>query len=213
MARKAGQGKEEEESRARQQKEKTPVRDEEKTPACDGQGHHVVEQGLWVLLGPPGPMKSGVLLGPLVPISSDYTCVLLVQWRLGAPGSFWSGGYRVLLGPRWVTWAALKWRQGPLSFLDSPKRKDNSKPPDRNPSPHTWGRYLSTCRVLNPLRPLARSRVSAPAAADATLVQRGITTTTRGSFSYHALLESLLVEGRVEAGGPKPNQAAAYMEA
>ncbi|KAL6091519.1 hypothetical protein STEG23_015551 [Scotinomys teguina] len=44
MARKAGQGKEEEESRARQQKEKTPVRDEEKTPARDGRGHHVVEQ-------------------------------------------------------------------------------------------------------------------------------------------------------------------------
>ncbi|KAL6039046.1 hypothetical protein STEG23_008271 [Scotinomys teguina] len=44
MARKAGQGKEEEESRARQQEEKTPVRDEEKTPACDGRGHHVVEQ-------------------------------------------------------------------------------------------------------------------------------------------------------------------------
>ncbi|KAL6056983.1 hypothetical protein STEG23_009791 [Scotinomys teguina] len=51
MARKAGQGKEEEESRARQQKEKTPVRDEEKTPACDGRGHHVVEQedeNLWI---------------------------------------------------------------------------------------------------------------------------------------------------------------------
>ncbi|KAL6083510.1 hypothetical protein STEG23_004950 [Scotinomys teguina] len=45
MAQKAGQGKEEEESRARQQEEKTPVRDEEKTPACDGRGHHVVEQG------------------------------------------------------------------------------------------------------------------------------------------------------------------------
>ncbi|KAL6079780.1 hypothetical protein STEG23_023421, partial [Scotinomys teguina] len=44
MARKAGQGKEEEESRARQQEEKTPVRDEEKTPACDGRAHHVVEQ-------------------------------------------------------------------------------------------------------------------------------------------------------------------------
>ncbi|KAL6085075.1 hypothetical protein STEG23_020213 [Scotinomys teguina] len=44
MARKAGQGKEEEESRARQEKEKTPVREEEKTPACDGRGHHVVEQ-------------------------------------------------------------------------------------------------------------------------------------------------------------------------
>ncbi|KAL6031475.1 hypothetical protein STEG23_021630 [Scotinomys teguina] len=44
MARKAGQGKEEEESRARQQEEKTPVREEEKTPACDGRGHHVVEQ-------------------------------------------------------------------------------------------------------------------------------------------------------------------------
>ncbi|KAL6094073.1 hypothetical protein STEG23_020979 [Scotinomys teguina] len=43
MARKAGQGKEEEESRARQQ--------EEKTPACDGRGHHVVEQedeNLWI---------------------------------------------------------------------------------------------------------------------------------------------------------------------
>ncbi|KAL6067515.1 hypothetical protein STEG23_018219 [Scotinomys teguina] len=51
MARKAGQGKEEEESRARQQKEKTPVRDEEKTPACHGRGHHVVEQedeNLWI---------------------------------------------------------------------------------------------------------------------------------------------------------------------
>ncbi|KAL6059742.1 hypothetical protein STEG23_009664, partial [Scotinomys teguina] len=44
MARKAGQGKEEEESRARQQEEKTPVRDEEKKPACHGRGHHVVEQ-------------------------------------------------------------------------------------------------------------------------------------------------------------------------
>ncbi|KAL6039367.1 hypothetical protein STEG23_029027 [Scotinomys teguina] len=50
MARKSGQGKEEEEPRARQQKEKTPVRDEEKTPACDGRGHHVVEQGLSPLL-------------------------------------------------------------------------------------------------------------------------------------------------------------------
>ncbi|KAL6033222.1 hypothetical protein STEG23_000031 [Scotinomys teguina] len=28
-----------------------------------------------------------VLLGPLVPISSGYTCVLLVQWCPGAPGS------------------------------------------------------------------------------------------------------------------------------
>ncbi|KAL6082405.1 hypothetical protein STEG23_014331 [Scotinomys teguina] len=36
MTRKAGQGKEEEESRARQE--------EEKTPACHGRGHHVVEQ-------------------------------------------------------------------------------------------------------------------------------------------------------------------------
>ncbi|KAL6052634.1 hypothetical protein STEG23_025826 [Scotinomys teguina] len=44
MARKAGQGKEEEESRARQQEEKTPVRDEEKKPACHGGAHHVVEQ-------------------------------------------------------------------------------------------------------------------------------------------------------------------------
>ncbi|KAL6030387.1 hypothetical protein STEG23_024297 [Scotinomys teguina] len=51
MARKAGQGKEEEESRARQQKQKTPVRDEEKTPARHGRGHHVVEQdneNLWI---------------------------------------------------------------------------------------------------------------------------------------------------------------------
>ncbi|KAL6051910.1 hypothetical protein STEG23_000274, partial [Scotinomys teguina] len=46
MAWKAGQGKEEEESRARQQEEKTPVRDGEKTPACHGRGHHVVEQVL-----------------------------------------------------------------------------------------------------------------------------------------------------------------------
>ncbi|KAL6071411.1 hypothetical protein STEG23_009054, partial [Scotinomys teguina] len=45
MARKAGQGKEEEESRTRQQEGKTPVREEEKTPACDGRGHHVVEPG------------------------------------------------------------------------------------------------------------------------------------------------------------------------
>ncbi|KAL6079838.1 hypothetical protein STEG23_023810 [Scotinomys teguina] len=46
MARKAGQGKEEEESRARQQ--------EEKTPACHGRGHHVVEQedeNLWIASG------------------------------------------------------------------------------------------------------------------------------------------------------------------
>ncbi|KAL6043142.1 hypothetical protein STEG23_019323 [Scotinomys teguina] len=45
-------------------------------------------------------MMSGVLLGPLGPISSGYTWVLLVQWHLGAPGSFWSNGVRVLLGPR-----------------------------------------------------------------------------------------------------------------
>ncbi|KAL6075401.1 hypothetical protein STEG23_005351, partial [Scotinomys teguina] len=50
MARKAGQGKEEEESRARQQEEKTPVRDEEKTPACHGRGHHVVEQDSIMLI-------------------------------------------------------------------------------------------------------------------------------------------------------------------
>ncbi|KAL6030464.1 hypothetical protein STEG23_030481, partial [Scotinomys teguina] len=47
MARKAGQGKEEEESRARQQEEKTPVREGEKTPARHGRGHHVVEQELY----------------------------------------------------------------------------------------------------------------------------------------------------------------------
>ncbi|KAL6093039.1 hypothetical protein STEG23_031351, partial [Scotinomys teguina] len=47
----------------------------------------------------------------------------------------------------------------------------------------------------------------------ATLVQRGITTTTRGSFSFsnHALLESLLVEGRAEARGGKQKDAAAYI--
>ncbi|KAL6050086.1 hypothetical protein STEG23_036829 [Scotinomys teguina] len=45
MARKAGQGKEEEESRARQQEEKTPVREEEEKPACHGGAHHVVKQG------------------------------------------------------------------------------------------------------------------------------------------------------------------------
>ncbi|KAL6047073.1 hypothetical protein STEG23_026867 [Scotinomys teguina] len=50
MARKVGQGKEEEESRARQQEEKTPVRDEEKTPACDGRGHHVVEQASYEMI-------------------------------------------------------------------------------------------------------------------------------------------------------------------
>ncbi|KAL6082839.1 hypothetical protein STEG23_030391, partial [Scotinomys teguina] len=61
MARKAGQGKEEEESRARQQKEKTPVRDEEKTPACDGRGHHVVEQGsISNILGITGIPKDGL---------------------------------------------------------------------------------------------------------------------------------------------------------
>ncbi|KAL6087654.1 hypothetical protein STEG23_030580 [Scotinomys teguina] len=53
MARKAGQGKEEEESRARQQKENTPVRDEEKTPARDGRGHYVVEQGLQLKIREP----------------------------------------------------------------------------------------------------------------------------------------------------------------
>ncbi|KAL6058927.1 hypothetical protein STEG23_022115, partial [Scotinomys teguina] len=45
MARKAGQGKEEEESRARQQEEKMPVRDEEKKPVCHGGTHHVVFRG------------------------------------------------------------------------------------------------------------------------------------------------------------------------
>ncbi|KAL6082198.1 hypothetical protein STEG23_003516 [Scotinomys teguina] len=44
MAWKAGQGKDKEESRARQQEEKMPVRHEEKKPACHGGGHHVVEQ-------------------------------------------------------------------------------------------------------------------------------------------------------------------------
>ncbi|KAL6056984.1 hypothetical protein STEG23_026445 [Scotinomys teguina] len=65
MARKAGQGKEEEESRARQQKEKTPVRDEEKTPACDGRGHHVVEQGLLhEIESIPGTIKEAKDPGP-----------------------------------------------------------------------------------------------------------------------------------------------------
>ncbi|KAL6086298.1 hypothetical protein STEG23_030521 [Scotinomys teguina] len=49
MARKAGQGKEEEESRARQQ--------EEKTPACHGRGHHVVEQDRVAGCGPCGNLK------------------------------------------------------------------------------------------------------------------------------------------------------------
>ncbi|KAL6088485.1 hypothetical protein STEG23_009858, partial [Scotinomys teguina] len=59
MARKAGQGKEEEESRARQQEEKPPVREEEKTPACDGRGHHVVEQDK--VCGP-GGKQTGLVL-------------------------------------------------------------------------------------------------------------------------------------------------------
>ncbi|KAL6050408.1 hypothetical protein STEG23_025012, partial [Scotinomys teguina] len=50
MARKAGQGKEEEESRARQQEEKTPVWEEEEKPACHGEAHHVVEQESLVYL-------------------------------------------------------------------------------------------------------------------------------------------------------------------
>ncbi|KAL6085184.1 hypothetical protein STEG23_010165 [Scotinomys teguina] len=46
MARKAGQGEEEEVTQSQEaEREKTPVRHEEKKPACHGGGHHVVEQG------------------------------------------------------------------------------------------------------------------------------------------------------------------------
>ncbi|KAL6035994.1 hypothetical protein STEG23_014541 [Scotinomys teguina] len=45
MARKAGQGEEEEVAQSREaESEKTPVHHEEKKPACHGGGHHVVEQ-------------------------------------------------------------------------------------------------------------------------------------------------------------------------
>ncbi|KAL6077020.1 hypothetical protein STEG23_008399, partial [Scotinomys teguina] len=45
MARKAGQGEEEEMAQSQEaEREKTPVRHEEKKPACHGGGHHVVEQ-------------------------------------------------------------------------------------------------------------------------------------------------------------------------
>ncbi|KAL6049320.1 hypothetical protein STEG23_029229 [Scotinomys teguina] len=46
MARKAGQGEEEEVAQSQEaEREKTLVRHEEKKPACHGGGHHVVEQG------------------------------------------------------------------------------------------------------------------------------------------------------------------------
>ncbi|KAL6085727.1 hypothetical protein STEG23_032146 [Scotinomys teguina] len=46
MARKARQGEEEEVAQSQEiEREKTPVRHEEKKPTCHGGGHHVVEQG------------------------------------------------------------------------------------------------------------------------------------------------------------------------
>ncbi|KAL6089076.1 hypothetical protein STEG23_021011 [Scotinomys teguina] len=45
MARKAGQGEEEEVAQSQAGEGKTPVRHEEKKPACHGGGYHVVEQG------------------------------------------------------------------------------------------------------------------------------------------------------------------------
>ncbi|KAL6039102.1 hypothetical protein STEG23_032223 [Scotinomys teguina] len=78
MARKAGQGKEEEESRARQQEEKTPVREEEKTPACDGRGHHVVEPvAIW-------PIACGSTLFHYMVTSS------MAGWRLLPASSLWA---------------------------------------------------------------------------------------------------------------------------
>ncbi|KAL6051852.1 hypothetical protein STEG23_000216, partial [Scotinomys teguina] len=46
MARKAGQGEEEEVAQSQAGEGKTPVRHEEKKSACHGGGHHVVEQGV-----------------------------------------------------------------------------------------------------------------------------------------------------------------------
>ncbi|KAL6045426.1 hypothetical protein STEG23_020739, partial [Scotinomys teguina] len=45
MARKAGQGEEEEVAQSQAGEGKMPVRHEKKKPACHGGGHHVVEQG------------------------------------------------------------------------------------------------------------------------------------------------------------------------
>ncbi|KAL6090650.1 hypothetical protein STEG23_023434, partial [Scotinomys teguina] len=82
MARKAGQGKEEEESRARQQEEKTPVREEEEKPACHGGAHHVVEQGVcseWLF------QLSLEVLPPLMfpmtvtPLGWDQDCSLKIR--------------------------------------------------------------------------------------------------------------------------------------
>ncbi|KAL6082719.1 hypothetical protein STEG23_016474 [Scotinomys teguina] len=78
MARKAGQGKEEEESRAKEQEEKTPVRDEEKKPACHGGGHHVVEQvATW-------PIACGSTLFHYMVSSS------MAGWLLPPPGLVFS---------------------------------------------------------------------------------------------------------------------------
>ncbi|KAL6073019.1 hypothetical protein STEG23_010745, partial [Scotinomys teguina] len=49
MARKAGQGEEEEVAQSQEaEREKTPVCHEEKKPACHGGGHHVVEQDKFI---------------------------------------------------------------------------------------------------------------------------------------------------------------------
>ncbi|KAL6087522.1 hypothetical protein STEG23_017446 [Scotinomys teguina] len=94
MARKVGQGKEEEESRARQQKEKTPVRDEEKTPACDGRGHHVVEQG--ILSRNSGKVDLG---------SSYLVSTEVVMGKM--PVGLWS----------FEGWVVLKFQDGLLTYL------------------------------------------------------------------------------------------------
>ncbi|KAL6038186.1 hypothetical protein STEG23_030954 [Scotinomys teguina] len=70
MARKAGQGKEEEESRARQQEEKTPVREEEEKPACHGGAHHVVEQA---------PLFAGLRVRTFTCISTLLYLILQIQ--------------------------------------------------------------------------------------------------------------------------------------
>ncbi|KAL6035221.1 hypothetical protein STEG23_017338 [Scotinomys teguina] len=78
MARKAGQGKEEEESRARQQEEKTPVREEEeKKPACHGGAHHVVEQDV------KHTMDLLLIRRPGVPIPAASIFWRTVSWEEG----------------------------------------------------------------------------------------------------------------------------------
>ncbi|KAL6086811.1 hypothetical protein STEG23_038383, partial [Scotinomys teguina] len=71
MARKAGQGEEEEVVQSQEaEREKTPVRHEEKKPACHGGAHHVVEQGL-------GSYQK-VLIGVLVTLLLLFFLLLLL---------------------------------------------------------------------------------------------------------------------------------------